>query len=80
MGKLERGLRIEPQNPKLWNQLAELHYKSGNYQQAITMAKKAINFSSNNQQMTAKNWKLISKIAKDSATSRNTVYKYIPTV
>lgn len=70
MGKLERGLRIEPQNPKLWNQLAELHYKSGNYQQAITMAKKAINFSSNNQQMTDKNWQLISKVAKKSGDSR----------
>jgi len=70
MGKLERALRIEPQNPKLWYQLAELHYKSGDYQQAITMAKKAINFSSNDQQMTDKNWRLISKVAKDSGNSR----------
>ncbi|HIO92910.1 MAG TPA: tetratricopeptide repeat protein [Leucothrix mucor] len=70
MSKLERGLRIEPQNPKLWNQLAELHYKSGNYQQAITMAKKAINFSSSNKQMKDKNWQLISKVAKKSGDSR----------
>ena len=66
MIKLERGLRIEPQNPKLWNQLAELHYKKGNYQQAITMVKKAINFSSNNEEMTAKNWRLLSDVAQKS--------------
>jgi hypothetical protein len=70
ISKLERGLRIEPQNPKLWNQLAELHYKKGNYQQAITMAKKAINFSSSDKEMTAKNWRLISKVAKKSGDSR----------
>ena len=70
MIKLERGLRIEPQNPKLWNQLAELHYKKGHYQQAITMAKKAINLSSNDQEMTDKNWQFISKVAEKSGNSR----------
>jgi tetratricopeptide (TPR) repeat protein len=69
MIKLERGLRIEPQNPKLWNQLAELHYKKGNYQQAITMVKKAINFSSNNEEMTTKNWRLLSDVAQKSGDS-----------
>ncbi len=70
MSKLERGLRIEPQNPKLWYQLAELHYQTGDYQQAIVMAKKAINFSSNNDQMVSKNWQLISKVAKKSGDGR----------
>ena len=70
MSKLERGLRIEPQNPKLWYQLAELHYQTGDYQQAITMAKKAINFSSNDRQMTDKNWRLIGKVATKSGNSR----------
>ncbi len=70
MIKLERGLRIEPQNPKLWYQLAELHYKKGNYQQAITMAKKAINLSSDDQEMTDKNWKFISKVAEKSGNSQ----------
>jgi tetratricopeptide (TPR) repeat protein len=70
ISKLERGLRIEPQNPKLWNQLAELHYKKGNYEQAITMAKKAINYSANDKEMTDKNWRFISKVAKKSGDSR----------
>jgi tetratricopeptide (TPR) repeat protein len=69
MRKLERGLRIEPQNPKLWNQLAELHYKKGNYQQAITMAKKAINLSSNDKELADKNWQFISKVAEKSGNS-----------
>lgn len=66
MVKLERGLRIEPQNPKLWYHLAELNYNSGNYDQAITMAKKAINFSSNDADMVDKNWDFISKVASKS--------------
>ncbi|MCK5902064.1 MAG: tetratricopeptide repeat protein [Cocleimonas sp.] len=70
MSKLERGLRIEPQNPKLWYQLAELHYAAGDYQQAITMAKKAINFSENDAQMKGKNWDFISKVAKRSGDRR----------
>lgn len=70
MSKLERGLRMEPQNPKLWNQLAELHYKKGNYKQAIAMAKKAINYSSSNEEMTEKNWHLISEVAERSGDSR----------
>ena len=70
MIKLERALRIEPQNPKLWNQLAELHYKKGNYQQAITMAKKAISLSADDKEMTDKNWKFISKVAEKSGNNQ----------
>ncbi|MCK5813410.1 MAG: tetratricopeptide repeat protein [Cocleimonas sp.] len=69
MRKLERGLRIEPQNPKLWNQLAELHYKKGSYQQAIAMAKKAISLSASDKEMTDKNWQFISKVAEKSKNS-----------
>lgn len=69
MGKLERGLRIEPQNPKLWYQLAEVNYKAGNYQQAITMAKKAIDLSSRDEEMMGKNWEFISKVARKSGNN-----------
>lgn len=38
--KLERGLRIESQNPNIWHLLAKAHYDQSDYQQSITMAKK----------------------------------------
>ena len=56
--KLERGLRIEPQNSDLWYQLANAQYDQDNYTQAITMAKKSIRYT-NRDYMIAKNWMLI---------------------
>ena len=57
---LERGLRIESTNPKLWHLLAKAHYDETSYQQAISMAKKSIRYS-NDDSLIAKNWALIKK-------------------
>ena len=63
--KIERGLRIEPQNPKLWHLLSQAHYDQTDYQQAITMAKKSIRYS-NDDELVAKNWALIKKAGLQS--------------
>lgn len=65
VSSLERGLRIESQNPELWNLLAKAHYDQASYQQAISMSKKSIRYS-NNDEMIAKNWKLIQKAGERS--------------
>lgn len=60
--KLERGLRIQPSNPDLWNKLAEAHFHGDNYTQAIAMAKKSIALTDNNQRSLLKsNWHIIAK-------------------
>ena len=58
--ELERGLRIEPENPDLWYQLARANYAKKNYTQAISMAKKSIS-NTNRDYIIAKNWMLIKK-------------------
>ena len=58
--KLERGLRIESDNPKLWHALAQAHYDQSDYQQAISMSKKSIRYAGNDE-LIAKNWSLIKK-------------------
>ena len=63
--KIERGLRIAPENPELWTLLAKAHYGQANYSQAINMAKKAIQYSRNDD-LTARNWQLIKKAGKKS--------------
>ena len=63
--KVERGLRIDPENPKLWTLLAKAHYEQSNYSQSINMARKAIQFSRDNN-LTARNWRLIKKAGKKS--------------
>lgn len=60
VSKLERGLRIESQNSKLWGLLAKAHYEQADYQQAISMSKKSIRYSSDDE-LISKNWALIKK-------------------
>jgi len=60
IGKLERGLRIEPRNSDLWYQLAKTHYAQKDYAQTVNMAKKSIR-NTNRDYVIAKNWLLIKK-------------------
>lgn len=67
---LERALRIQPRNPWVWQQLAQVRLQQGRYDLAISLARKSNSFSGANHMLQAVNWKLISKarVAKgDSA-------------
>lgn len=65
VSKLERGLRIEAQNPSIWHLLAKAQYDQSNHQQSISMAKKSIRYSDDDK-LTAQNWKLIQKAGEKS--------------
>jgi predicted Zn-dependent protease len=56
---LERALRIEPRNPWLWHQLAQLRLDQGQYAQAITLARKSNSFAGNQNGVLAANWQVI---------------------
>ncbi|MGA7594420.1 MAG: tetratricopeptide repeat protein [Gallionella sp.] len=56
---LERALRIEPRNPWLWHQLAQLRMDQGQYAQAITLAGKSNSFAGNQNGVLAANWQVI---------------------
>lgn len=66
ISKLERALRIEPSNANAWYLLAKAHQSSGEHQQAITMAKKAISFAGADEGMAVKSWKLIKQSGEAS--------------
>lgn len=69
ISKLERGLRIESQNPNIWHLLAKAQFDQSNHQQAISMAKKSIRYSDNsndNDNLISQNWKLIQKAGEKS--------------
>jgi tetratricopeptide (TPR) repeat protein len=57
--KLERALRIEPQNPMLWQDLARLRLQQGQYQQAEGLAARANGWSGDDKQLRAENWRII---------------------
>lgn len=56
---LERALRIEPRNPWLWHELAQLRLTQGQYAQAITLAKKSNSFAGGQRRVQAENWQVI---------------------
>lgn len=65
ISKLERGLRIESQNPNIWHLLAKAQFGQSNHQQAISMAKKSIRYSSD-ESLISQNWKLIQEAGEKS--------------
>ena len=58
---LERALRIEPRNPWLWLELAQVRLDQEQYAQAITLARKSNSFAGRLPRVQAGNWQLIGK-------------------
>ena len=58
ISKLERGLRIEPENAQAWHMLAKAHYSNSAFLHSISIAKKS-NALSDSDILIAENWKLI---------------------
>lgn len=56
---LERALRIEPRNPWLWLELAQLRLAEGQYAQAVTLARKSNSFAARQYRAQAENWQVI---------------------
>src|SRR6185437_10197870 len=56
---LERALRIEPRNPRLWQELARVRLKQGDYAQAENLAARSTGWAGNDPQLRADNWRII---------------------
>ncbi len=59
VASLERALRIEPRNPRLWQELARLRLQQGQYQQAEGMATQSNSWAGDDRTLRAENWRLI---------------------
>ena len=66
---LERALRIEPRNARLWHELAQLRLAQGQYAQAISLAQKSNSFAAGQRPLQAMNWRVIgqARIAQGNA-------------
>ena len=58
---LERALRIEPRNPRLWQELARVRLKQGEYAQAESVASRSNSFAGSDNALRAENWRLIAQ-------------------
>jgi Tfp pilus assembly protein PilF len=62
---LERALRIEPRNPRLWQELARVRLKQGDYAQAESTAARSNSWAGGDSALRTDNWRLIAQ-ARDA--------------
>jgi Tfp pilus assembly protein PilF len=58
---LERAIRIEPRNPRLWHELARVRLKQGQYAQAESVAARSNSWAADDRSLRAENWRLIAE-------------------
>lgn len=58
---LERALRIEPRNARLWHELAAVRLAGGDAQQAIQLATRSNSFAGDDPALEAANWRLMGR-------------------
>jgi len=58
---LERALRIEPRNARLWQELARVRLKQGEYAQAESVAARSNSWAGSDNRLRAENWRLIAQ-------------------
>lgn len=63
---LERALRIEPRNPRLWHELARVRLKQGEYAQAESMAARSNAWAGSDSALREENQRLIEQ-AREAA-------------
>jgi Tfp pilus assembly protein PilF len=63
---LERALRIEPRNPRLWHELARVRLKQGQYAQAESMAARSNAWAGSDSTLREENQRLIEQ-AREAA-------------
>ena len=57
---LERALRIEPRNPRLWHELAKVRLRQADYSQAESLAARSNTYAGSDGELRAANQKVIS--------------------
>ena len=58
---IERALRIEPRNPRLWQELARVRLQQGQHVQAEEVVKRSSSFAGSDNALRAENWRLIAQ-------------------
>jgi len=58
---IERALRIEPRNPRLWQELARVRLQQAQFAQAENMAARSNSYAGSDNTLRAENWRLIAQ-------------------
>jgi predicted Zn-dependent protease len=58
---LERALRVEPRNPRLWHEMAQVKFGQENYGQAVQFCLKSNSLAGKDAALIRKNWQLMAR-------------------
>ncbi|WP_244887816.1 tetratricopeptide repeat protein [Ectothiorhodospira mobilis] len=58
---LERGLRIAPRDPRLWQRLAQVRLEQGDARQAEELARRSLGLSGANTALRIRNWEIVAQ-------------------
>jgi len=58
---IERALRIEPRNPRLWQELGRVRLQQTQFAQAENMAARSNSYAGSDNALRAENWRLIAQ-------------------
>jgi len=81
---LERALRIEPRNPRLWQELARVRLQQTQFVQAENMAARSNSYAASDNALRAENWRLIAQAreargdADGARSARESAEKFSP--
>ena len=56
---LERALKVEPRNPRLWHRLATVRYRQGRHPEAEALARRSMSLSPGDAKLASRNWRVI---------------------
>jgi predicted Zn-dependent protease len=67
---LERAIRIQPRNPQLWHELAQVRYTQKRYQQAESLALRSNRYAARQTDLRRANWRLIAESREKLGNSK----------
>jgi tetratricopeptide (TPR) repeat protein len=67
---LERAIRIQPRNPQLWHELAQVRYAQKRYQQAESLALRSNQYALRRHDIQRANWLLIANARQKQGNAK----------
>jgi Tfp pilus assembly protein PilF len=58
---LERALRVEPRNARLWHEMAQVKYSLKDYEQVVQLCKKSNSLAGKDYGLIQQNWQLMER-------------------
>ena len=56
---LERALKVEPRNPRVWHRLAMIRYRQGRHAEAEALALRSMSIASADPELDSRNWRVV---------------------